>query len=194
MQRNGWGWVTGIDAEARSIAHAREAYPDVQFCVCDICEAGRQLTPSYEVVTLFDVLYALTDQTRALTALAAVSLLHARLAVFTYVDRGAYRASALLDADGPFLPHPPKLAEIDPTFAAAGWRIESVQEIGSRYEHWYVALVAKIESRRVEIEGLAGVDGYVHVHSLYRGLLDRFRDGRLGGAIILGRRHEGVGS
>lgn len=73
MQRNGWGWVTGIDAEARSIAHAREAYPNVQFCVRDICEAGRQLTPSYEVVTLFDVLYALTDQTRALAALAAVS-------------------------------------------------------------------------------------------------------------------------
>ena len=35
---------------------------------------------------------------------------------------------------------------------------------------------------------VAGPDGYALVHEFYSGLLDRLRDGRLGGAIILGRR------
>ena len=191
MQRNRWGRVTGIDIEPRSIAHARNTHPQLRFSVCDIEDANERLRPVYELVTLFDVLYALTDHARALAALASVSTPGATLAIFTYTDPGAYQASPLVDAERPFLPHPPKPAEIQSTLPATGWEVRRVESITAHYERWYATLVAKINAKRGAVEDLAGLDGYSHVHRLYSGLWERFRDGRLGGLIILAERVSG---
>ena len=109
MQRNRWGQVTGIDREPRSIAHARDTYPEVR----------------------------------------------------------------------------------QSTLPATGWEVRRAETITAHYERWYTNLVAKIGAKRAAIEDLVGLDGYTHVHRLYSGLLERCRDARLGGLIILADRASG---
>jgi SAM-dependent methyltransferase len=189
LQSHGWGEVTGFDVEAQSIERARTTYPELRFLVCDVCDVADRLDRSFNVITMFNVLYALPDHGRALKALASVARKDARLVIFDYVDPGRYQYDPLFDSDGPFLPHPPKVSELsDTTLAAAGWQLQKIKEINEDYQRWYVALVDKIEAKRAPIEALAGAEGYAHVHGLYSGLLTALRSGRLGGATIHARR------
>jgi SAM-dependent methyltransferase len=143
---------------------------------------------TFDVVTMFNVFYALPDPVRALSALARVAAENARLLIFDYVDRGRYQDDPILDSGGPFLPNPPKLPDLSDTFLASGWRIEEVRSIDEDYKRRYGALVDKITAKRAAIEALGGAEGYAHVHDLYSRPLADLRSGRLGGAIIEGQR------
>jgi trans-aconitate methyltransferase len=76
LQRLGWGRVTGVDVEAQSIEHARETYPDLCFVTCDIASVADHLDGTFDVLTMFNVLYALPDHTRALEGLGGYSRWH----------------------------------------------------------------------------------------------------------------------
>ena len=156
--------------------------------VCGIDEAGDRLDRIYDVITLFNVLYDVADHTRALASLAKTALPGARLAVFDYLDRGDCQASALADADGPLVPYPLKRADVEGTLGpqAGGWRA-----CGRSMQTTCAGTSPSPERSRPSArrsKDVAGPDGYALVHEFYSGLLDRLRDGRLGGAIILGRR------
>lgn len=188
LHSHGWGQVTGADIDAPSIAEAQASYPGLNFINCDIRDVGQHVDNKFEVITLFNVLYAVPDQQNALRALACVAAASAVLAIFEYVNIGGYPVDALIDAGGPFLPHPPSASELKAMLAASGWEITSFRGVNDEYARWYVALVDKIKAKRAGIESLAGLDGYRHVHSLYSGLLNAIQGNQLGGAIVHARR------
>ena len=188
LQRHGWGHVTGFDIEAQSIDEARRTYPDPTFVACDITAAPGALDRRFNVITMFNVLYALPDQPAALSALADVAARGATLAIFDYVDPGAYQRNPLTDADGPFLPRPVECDGIKDLLAGAGWRLQDVKAIDDAYIGWYATLVAKIEAKKEAIVALAGLDGFDHVFGLYSGLLKDLQKGLLGGALIYADR------
>ncbi len=156
LQAGGWGQVTGIDLDADSIKEAAAAYPGIAFRACDIYQLEQQLEPGFALVTLFNVLYALDDQRRALGALARVARPAARLVILDYIDRRLTEGDEAGQLSQGFLPNPPKPAEIEDSLVDAGWQLESLVSIDERYERWYSQLVAKIEAKRGEIEALAG--------------------------------------
>lgn len=190
MQYHGWGRVTGVDVEPKSIAHAHEAYPDLTFICCDINEVAKRLKRCFDVITLFNVLYALPDHAAGLRVLASRAKSKARLVLFDYVDRGNYQDAPLVDSGRPFLPKPPMLADLAETLENGGWQLRSANDLNHDYERWYVALVSRIKTKRDAIEELASPDAFEHVLGLYSGLLSAIREGRLGGAVIYGEKSD----
>jgi len=190
MQAHGWGRVTGIDVEPKSIAYARATYPDVTFQCCRIEDVATDLQGQFDVVTLFNVLYALPDHVDGLRALAARAAPKARLVVFDYVDLGTYQDAPLIDSGKPFLPNPLKQSDLGETLMRGGWRLQAVKDLNEDYARRYVALVDKITAKREAIEVLAGGDAFAHVLDLYSGLLSAIRQGRLGGAVITAERSD----
>lgn len=188
MQARGWGAVTGIDIEPNSIDYARRTFPALSFLCCDIADVGAHVPQPFDVVTLFNVLYALPDQAAALRALAGRAKPGATLIVFDYIDRGGYVDAPIMDAGKPFLPHPPASSELGRLLREGGWRLQSVDDLTAHYERWYAALVDEIEDKRAAIEALAGHDAYAHVLGRYTGLLSAIREGRLGGALVYGEK------
>lgn len=184
LQSHGWGRATGIDIEPQSIAYARETYPEVTFACCDVCEVAAHVPGEFDVITLFNVLYALPDQRRALRALASRAKARGRLVLFDYVDLGGYRGAPLMDAGVPFIPNPPLMADLDRLLDDCGWRLQSLDDLTGDYARWYEALIARIEAKRQGIETLGGTNAYEHVLDRYSGLLATIEEGRLGGAAI----------
>ena len=190
MQCHDWGRVTGVDVEPKSIAHARKAYPDLTFICCDINEVAMRLQRYFDVITLFNVLYALPDHAAGLRVLASRAKSKARLVVFDYVNNGNYQDAPLVDSGRLFLPKPPILTDLAETLEKGGWRLHSANDLSHEYERWYVALVSKIKAKREAIEKSAGPDAFEHVLDLYSALLTAIREGRLGGAVIYGEKSD----
>jgi SAM-dependent methyltransferase len=184
LQAKGFGKVVGFDIEPASIAAARTRYPEVEFHVCDVCDADRTIGVKADIICMFNAYYCFPDQARALRALRNVSASGAQMVIFDHVNRGSYDPDALMDAGRPFLPDPPLLSRMPHVLESAGWRVDAVEEVHDSYIKWYSDLVSKIESKRSEILALAGAAGYDHVLSLYRGLLTAAMQGSLGAAFI----------
>lgn len=188
LQAKGWGRVTGIDVEARSIEEARAAYPGVAFEALDVERAGDRFAGEFDAVTMFNVLYALTDHHLALTALASACRPGGLLTVFDYADPGDYADYRIVEGDGAFLPNPVRLSDIEPLCAAAGWRVTAVDRIDADYVRWYQRLVSRIDDSRGQMEALAGSEGFARVRGLYARLHDVLRQGHLAGAVIRAER------
>lgn len=62
LQAKGFGKVVGFDIEPASIATARGKYPEVEFYVCDVCDADRTIDAKADVVCMFNAYYCFPDQ------------------------------------------------------------------------------------------------------------------------------------
>ena len=87
----GTGDYTGIDLSPRGIGALMAQYPAYRFVCGDVTDAGFALRGrAFDVVTLFDVLYHITDNTRAaqaLTNIAAVLKAPGKLIVLDQLTR-----------------------------------------------------------------------------------------------------------
>lgn len=188
MQELGWGSVVGIDIEPNSIAYADATYPEPEFLRCDINAVATLPEGPFDVITLFNVFYALPDHVAALESLASRAKPEAQVVIFDYVDPGRYQEDPLMDRDIAFLPNPPRLDDLPKTMERGGWQLDTVRDLTPDYVRWYGELVDKIAAKREGIVELAGEDIYAHVLGLYSALLAALREGRLGGAVIYARR------
>jgi len=188
MQELGWGSVTGIDIEPNSIDYADATYPEPEFLRCDINAVATLPEGPFDVITLFNVFYALPDHVAALESLASRAKADTLLVIFDYVDPGHYQDHPLMDRDIAFLPNPPRLSDLAQTMQRGGWQLETVRDLTADYVRWYGELVEKIASKRDAIVELAGEEIYEHVLGLYSSLLAVLREGRLGGAVIYARK------
>ena len=188
MQKNGWGRVTGVDIEPDSIREAERAYPDIRFEAGDIADLGQRYAGYFDAVTMFNVLYAIPDHDRALSALAEAARPGATLVIFDYEDPGGYADHAIMEGGAGFLANPMAAARIADVLVDTGWSVTGRCDITDAYVGWYRRLVDRIRTRRADIEALAQAEGYERVLGLYSQLLGVLRHGQLGGAIIRAER------
>lgn len=188
MQTHGWGSVTGIDIEPKSIDYARATFPELSFTACDIHDVAAHVPSGFDAVTLFNVLYSVPAQDSALRSLSGRARPGATLMIFDYVDLGGYGAAPVMDAGKPFLPHPLMKEAVQSLLQDGGWELQSIDDLTADYERWYAALVGRIEAKREAITSLAGAAAYEHVLHRYAGLLAAIREGRLGGGVVYARK------
>jgi cyclopropane fatty-acyl-phospholipid synthase-like methyltransferase len=184
MQRNGWGMVSAFDRDEESIVEARRTYPEVEFEVCDILECDRTFGADFDVITLFNVLYALPDHRRVFDTLSRLQKTGTQLLIFDYFLPEGSTGSGLLEGDLPMLPNPPHLKTLDAMLEKTGWHAVGSEDITADYARWYQGLVERIEARKREVEDLVGPDGFAHVLRHYSDLQAALTDGRVRGAII----------
>ena len=78
IQQQGWGTVVGFDIEQEAIDYARKHYPDIEFMISDVIDVHTGLNNrQFDVLCLFNVFYAFSDQSRALQALHKVTFTQA---------------------------------------------------------------------------------------------------------------------
>lgn len=184
LQQHGWGQVTGIDIEPRLIEQAQMTYPNINFYVADVLKAEKTLSNRFDVIYLFNTLYAIEDQLQALLQMREVSTENATLLIFDYVLQGDYQDLMVAYRERPDIPYPLQLETLPTLLEKAKWRLEKVENLDEDYLRWYQHFLKKIKGERSEIEELVGPDGYKSFYALYANLLYEIQQGTLGGAII----------
>ena len=185
LRRNGWGKIAaGIDREGDSIEYARANYPGIQFEECDVLEVPRVLARRFDIIYMLNAFYAFEAQGEALAALRQVAQAGARLVIFDYFDRGGLARDPLVVNAGEIVPHPIEMRRIPDDLAAAGWKLDSAEEVNERYRRWYGDLLVRIERKRAEIVALAGEDVFAYMVAVYGGMLRKIEGGLLGGVLL----------
>lgn len=184
LQTKGWGIVTGVDRDASSIDHAREKYPEVTFATADLTDAQTLPDGPFDGITMFNVLYAISDQAAALKALRSVAAPGAQFMIFDYTDSVGYsKAIASLHAEFG-LWHPPVIAKMSAMLQAAGWHLVTTHSLNREYERWYADLVSRFTTRQAALATVADDATIAYAKGFYANLLHLIREGALGGAIF----------
>lgn len=85
--------LTGIDISAQNISALQQVFPAYRFIEADITDGKTSLETKYDIVTLFDVLYHLVDDTAAVAALAFAAdhvAQNGRILIFDQLVRSDY--------------------------------------------------------------------------------------------------------
>lgn len=186
IQNNGWGKLTGIDIEEKSIIYAKKTYPEIIFHTCDMLQVHLMFTSKFDVICLFNSLYAVNDHNKALNSLYHVAKYGSKLAIFDYSDLYANNKNPLLriedNSHSSFVPI--NLKDIDNILTETGWNLIEKIDIRSFYIKWYENLIWRLLSNKKKVINLFGNHSFEEANTTYNNILNATKNGILGGIII----------
>lgn len=187
VQQHGWGRVTGFDLDAESVAAAQAAHPELRLRGCDVLAAPAVLGPlqpeGFEVIFMLSSYYAFPDQPAALRALRSLARPGARLAILDYSDADGCFATSSPGATRFNYWQPLHPVALAPTLVAAGWRLDSTQDLTPDFRCWYTEFLQRIAARRATLDAQFGAASVDFVHAYYADLLDGIVAGHIGGLL-----------
>jgi SAM-dependent methyltransferase len=183
----GWAEVTAFDIDAVSVREARQAFPAVHFHACGVLDAPRVIPGKFDLIYLFNAFYAFPDQAGALRALRELAGDSATLVLFDYVDHGGFSGTPLARLPEAGHWQPVREGEIRSWMAAAGWKLEAVENLDADYERWYRWLIERFETRRALLEAIAPPEAIAYARDFFTEVLGAIQAGILGGGIFVAR-------
>ena len=187
VQQRGWGRVTGFDLDAESVAAAQATHPELRLRGCDVLAAPAVLGPlqpqGFEVIFMLSSYYAFPDQPAALRALRLLAHPGTHLAMLDYTDADGRFASSAPGATRFHDWHPLRPTALPAELAAAGWRLDSTQDLTPDFRRWYAAFLQKIADRRAALDARFGAGNVDFARAFYADLLDGIVAGHIGGLL-----------
>lgn len=187
IKQKGWANVTAFDIDGVSIAEARTRYPAVSFHECGVLNAQKIIPGKFDLIYSFNAFYAFPEQAKSLCALRALSCQTGRLVLFDYIDRGGFYDQPLTQLSEGAHWRPVDEGRIADQLPAAGWKLETVQNLDQDYARWYEWLLARFDARHDYLTTIAPPEAIDYARNFYSLLLDSIRAGSLGGGIFLAR-------
>jgi len=185
VQSKGWGKVTGVDIDTESIAYAGAAYPEIDLITADAMSLKDKVSKKFDIIYLFNALYALPDHPRLLEQLRNLARPGGQLIVFDYLRKSDKDTFPFKDWNALYMP------TVRDAFSASGWQVGDIIDISRLYEKWYGELVSRIKENAAGITSLAGEEWFDFVKAFYQHLLESIEKGVLGGAIIYSLSSQG---
>jgi SAM-dependent methyltransferase len=186
IQIEGWGKLTGIDVNEHTVDHAKKTYPEIDFFEDDIL-APKLIDKKFDLIYLFNVFYALTNQEKAIEEITKLANQDGQLIIFDYTDRGNYelfRPPKAYDV----LPKPINLPKLENSLEKNGWQITSFIDLTAKYKRWYEDFVSKISKKKEKIIEISDKPTYQFVFKTYSSILKSIKSDVLGGCVLYCQR------
>lgn len=178
VHRNGFGQVVGIDIESQSIEYAKKQYPNVEFEVCDICDAGSKYPRAFELIYMFNAFYAVENKAAAMASLRKASKKEGLLYIFDYVTLKPEQTmpEVMLSQK------PATMSEFRTLLKDSSFELTEARTLDREYIAWYRKFLTQFDSDLLkEKYPQKKID---EVREKYAGLLKAHEDGVFGGALI----------
>jgi cyclopropane fatty-acyl-phospholipid synthase-like methyltransferase len=183
IQKHNWGKVIGFDIDPETLNAAKQKYLNIEFHVGNACEVSNFLNKQFDVIYLFNVLYAIPHELKLNTLIELRKLTKSttQLAIFDYVDLGKeIKFYTYNGRDRHYI----KSAVLTEQLKKAGWQLTSMINLDREYEIWYQKFVDKIVTKKSEIIALSDATTYDLVYNIYVEYLANIKNKALGGAIF----------
>ena len=179
---NHWGWVVGVDIDDTSIDYAKRQYPDVSFFSQDVLSLSTIGLDNFDLIYLFNVFYALSDQLDVLKTLRQQCQVGAHLLICDYT---LSQTQTLPMSLGSEIGQPIPIERLEEWCLASDWQLSVFDNWTEHYINAYVQFVAKLNSKRAAIVQLFGEAWYQYALTWYQTLLKELQTGHIGGGKFI---------
>lgn len=183
IQKHGWGTVVGIDIEESLINYAKMHYPDVKFFLYDAlyCDTFFQ-KEKFDLIYHFNSFYALENQKQALKCYSKIVKPQSNLVIFDYMSFGNNANMKPFSDNGYF--KPVNQNNIETMLDDTGWKLESLQDLTSKYIKWYDAFMHKLYIRKSELVSCYDEATFNYIYTNFMNLTKLFEAKQLGGCVV----------
>lgn len=187
IQKNDYGKVIGLDIEEDSITYACNAYPAIEFLVCDAQEVTKTfLKKTFDLICIFSAFLVFQDQSLVLKALRQVAKDDAQLVIFDYTDllsAGKNPLVTIAPKDKVF--NPIRLDTIQDLLRETGWQFSSWKNLDEKFLHWYEEFQSQLNNSKQSILQQIGEVEFTKISNRYHSFLEAFRNHTLGGGVLI---------
>lgn len=183
IEKKGWGKVVGFDIDAETIAAAKAKYPNIEFHVCDVLNASKCINEQFDIIYLFNVLYAIPQEAKiqALTELRKLATHATQLVIFDYTELAKDIACKSYNTKGRYFI---QLENIKQQLGAAGWKLIVRKNLDVEYKNWYTDFLHKIVAKKEQIIAMSDAATYQLVHDIYAEYLTNIKNKKIGGVLL----------
>ncbi|MEM9242862.1 MAG: methyltransferase domain-containing protein [Pseudomonadota bacterium] len=186
IQSHGYGEVTGVDIEKESIAYAQSHYAP-KFLTMDVADIKEKIEQKFDIITLFNSLYAFSNQEKALTDIYSITKTGGSIMIFEYTNlcEGKNPFYQQEDKSKGILPfYPLNLTPIKKSMENIGWQSIEIIDVSDKYQVWYINLLKKLLTAHQQVIAQFDTAYFTSAYLLYSKMLSEILRGTLGGAII----------
>lgn len=179
VNQHGWGCVHGIDIDESSISYARSNFPSLRFDACEMEQVGTRFPNQFDLLYLFNVFYAASQKTEAMTSFRKAAKSGGLLCIFDYVY---YQPEKDLPAvfQGQ---RPATVQELRSSAESTGWSIIENKNLDREYIAWYQSLLCRFDN--ADLYGCYSAATVEDVRMRYAELLLTLENGTLGGCLLI---------
>ena len=189
VQKEGWGFITGVDIDKSFITHAQLHYPDTQFVCEDILQGDRLPHQSFQCIYSFSAFFCFVSQELALKNLSQLAAPGGALVLFDYSRPDA----TLIQSPFPWSKtasrfYPIYLPELKTQLSSTGWRFKESIDLSQHFIRWYTLLLQNFEQKRERVEQQFGQQAWDVLYSGYSQLLMDLNTEKIGGIAVYALR------
>ena len=176
----------GIDIDAESINYATAKYSNVTFKSGDVLDLEEIFKFKFDLIYLFNSLYAFTEQSKSLSVISNIAETKADLLIFEYLDlTGNFK-----ELTEPKVSYwtPIKTDILKENLSKLGWKEITFKDISLDYERWYKELCSKIKNLESMITERYGKEWFAFVYDFYLYVVTIIEQKILGGVIVHAKR------
>jgi ubiquinone/menaquinone biosynthesis C-methylase UbiE len=179
--------VYGIDIDSSAIAHGKSRYPEIKLFECDVMSVEKLFSNNFfDLIFMFNVLYAVQNKKESLQCLANVAKENAILTIFDYVSANE-SLFTLEDLAGKSI-RPVVVKDLEIWLQEAGWELIELDDITFKYEEWYRGFLNKLNATRNSLLEKFTSEAINKVQDTFSFLLTSICKKQIGGAIISAKK------
>jgi len=190
IQEHGWGIVTGIDIDEKSIKYSKSKYPEVKFHVCDAPSENKLKAifhkQKFDVIVLFHSLCVFPKQSDTIKALKKVAHGNTQLIIFEYEDFTLHGNPLNKTTEAKTYFNVFNRNQFKEILNEAGWYVDrcNIVDLSGDFKRWYAELLTKLAAKKKAIIDKYGQEYYEKAEKRYSGIFKEIDSGTLGGCVI----------
>ncbi len=177
----------GLDIDFVAVDYARKYYNNVKFFNCDINNLSDEVVNNrFDIMTMFNVFYALQCQRDSLKTLAEIANPGAILAIFDYTTPHQNKF-VFRDLSGTPM-NPVSLNDLLRWLNETSWELIETHDMSSQYFNWYNGFLINLRSRKNYLSKEFTEETINKVNETFSFLLSKIEKKEIGGHIIYAKK------
>jgi len=190
LRNQGFTNLYGVDINAESINYAKTKYQNIHFDLLDALEIESFYPKEkFDLVIMFNSIYAITDKKKLLESLAKISKKDAILVVFDYSSPKQNKALPILDFSGKKM-LPIELKSFSTDLKETNWHLIEAKDLSNEFITWYSKFIDRLRNKKNYLEQNFSKNDINQVESSFSYFLNQLKNKNMEGVVIYATKYK----